>query len=122
MSTRRELLQGLGASALGMTPGAPAGHAAYLARTSERQTPAAPFDLASVRLLPGPFKTAQQFDAHYLLTLVPDRLLHNFRVNAGLEPKAPIYGGWESQEPWVDIRIAPVDCTLACARAERPLD
>src|SRR4029078_1148209 len=34
----------------------------------------------------------------------PDRLLHNFRVNAGLEPKAPVYGGWESEEPWVNIR------------------
>ena len=21
-------------------------------------------------------------------------MLHNFRVNAGLEPKAPVYGGW----------------------------
>ena len=31
-------------------------------------------------------------------------MLHNFRVNAGLEPKAPVYGGWESEEPWVDIR------------------
>jgi DUF1680 family protein len=43
-------------------------------------------------------------DAKYLLTLEPDRLLHNFRLNAGLAPKAPVYGGWESQEPWVDIR------------------
>jgi hypothetical protein len=31
-------------------------------------------------------------------------MLHNFRVNAGLPPKAPVYGGWESQEPWVEIR------------------
>jgi DUF1680 family protein len=55
-------------------------------------------------LLDGSFKTAQQLDAKYLLSLEPDRLLHNFRVNAGLPPKAPVYGGWESQEPWVDIR------------------
>ena len=40
----------------------------------------------------------------YLLSLQPDRMLHNFRVNAGLEPKAPVYGGWESEEPWVEIR------------------
>lgn len=64
----------------------------------------APFDLSSVRLLSGPFKTAQRLDARYLLSLEPDRMLHNFRVNAGLKPKAPVYGGWESQEPWVDIR------------------
>ena len=62
------------------------------------------FDLSAVRLLPGPFKTAQQLDARYLLSLEPDRLLHNFYINAGLEPKAPVYGGWESQQPWVDIR------------------
>src|SRR6185312_212909 len=100
MSTRRELLQALGASALGTTFGAPAGYAA----SPNRPTATKPFDLASVRLREGPFKTAQELDAKYLLTLEPDRLLHNFRVNAGLPPKAPIYGGWESQEPWVDIR------------------
>jgi DUF1680 family protein len=80
-----------------MTLGVPAAHAASPA-------PVTPFDLASVRLLPGPFKTAQELDAQYLLTLEPDRLLHNFRVNAGLPPKAPVYGGWESQAPWIDIR------------------
>ena len=57
---------------------------------------AVPFDLADVRLLPGPFLDAQERDGAYLLFLEPDRLLHNFHVNAGLPPKAPIYGGWES--------------------------
>jgi DUF1680 family protein len=57
-----------------------------------------------VRLLAGPFLDAQQRDLAYLLSLEPDRLLHNFRVNAGLPPKAPVYGGWESEEPWVGIR------------------
>ena len=55
-------------------------------------------------LLDGPFREAQVRNAHYLLSLDPDRLLHGFRVNAGLEPKAPAYGGWESVEPWVGIR------------------
>ncbi len=62
------------------------------------------FDLSAVRLLSGPFETAQRLDTKYLLSLEPDRLLHNFRINAGLKPKAAVYGGWESQEPWVDIR------------------
>ena len=31
-------------------------------------------------------------------------MLHNFRVNAGLEPRAPVYGGWESVPMWADIR------------------
>src|SRR5436853_7817371 len=65
---------------------------------------AAAFNLADVRLLEGPFRQAQERDAGYLLQLEPDRLLHNFRVNAGLKPKAPVYGGWESVEPWVAIR------------------
>jgi hypothetical protein len=48
--------------------------------------------------LPGYFKRAQELDAQYLLSLNPDRLLHNFRVNAGLDPKAVPYGGWESEQ------------------------
>ena len=31
-------------------------------------------------------------------------MLANFRINAGLTPKAPVYGGWESVEPWIEIR------------------
>ena len=57
-----------------------------------------------MRLLDGPFLDAQRRDSTYLLSLQPDRMLHNFRANAGLEPKAPVYGGWESEEPWVGIR------------------
>lgn len=55
------------------------------------------FPLNDVRLLPSPFKDAMNEDAKYLLSLEPDRFLHRFRVNAGLKPKAPIYGGWESE-------------------------
>ena len=62
------------------------------------------FDLADVELGESPFSQAQERDARYLLQLEPDRLLHNFRVNAGLKPKAPVYGGWESVEPWIEIR------------------
>jgi len=55
-----------------------------------------PFSLRQVRLMDGPFKDAMDRDVHYLLSLEPDRLLHRFRLYAGLEPKAPIYGGWET--------------------------
>ena len=65
---------------------------------------ASSFPLQDVRLLDGPFLDAQNRDLTYLASLQPDRMLHNFRVNAGLEPKAAVYGGWESEEPWVDIR------------------
>jgi DUF1680 family protein len=55
-----------------------------------------PFDLADVRLLDSPFKQAMDINARYLLSLEPNRFLHYFRVNAGLKPKGPEYGGWES--------------------------
>jgi DUF1680 family protein len=62
------------------------------------------FGLREVRLGDGPFLAAQKLDEKYLLDLEPDRMLHNFRLNAGLAPKAPVYGGWESIEPWIEIR------------------
>jgi uncharacterized protein len=62
------------------------------------------FRLADVRLGTGPFLDAQKIDEAYLLRLEPDRMLANFRTNAGLQPRAPVYGGWESVEPWVWIR------------------
>jgi DUF1680 family protein len=54
------------------------------------------FDLADVTLLDGPFKAAMECDATYLLSLNADRLLSLYRESAGLKPKAPRYGGWES--------------------------
>src|SRR5690348_10756826 len=57
---------------------------------------AEPFPLGEVRLLPGVFEHADEMTAAYLLEVEPDRLLHSFRKNAGLEPKGPLYGGWEN--------------------------
>lgn len=36
-------------------------------------------------------------NAEYLLSLDPDRLLHNTRKYAGLKPKGELYGGWEAR-------------------------
>src|SRR5690349_24703789 len=56
------------------------------------------FDLRDVKLLNGsPFKEAMDRDAAYLLTIEPDRLLHRFHQDAGLQPKGAVYGGWESE-------------------------
>jgi DUF1680 family protein len=63
---------------------------------------AAPFPLSNVRLLPGPFKSAEEIDAKYLLSLDPDRLLHVFRLNAGLPTSAQPLGGWE--DPKCELR------------------
>jgi DUF1680 family protein len=55
------------------------------------------FPLRDVTLLDSPFKNAMQRDVEYLLQLDPDRLLHRFRLFAGLPPKGEIYPGWESE-------------------------
>jgi hypothetical protein len=68
----------------------------------EVQLKALPFDLDEIRLLDGPFKTAEEADAKYLLSLDLDRLLHNFRINAGLPSHAKPLGGWES--PTIELR------------------
>jgi len=60
------------------------------------------FDLKAVRLLDGPFRDAMLRDEKYLLSLDPDRLLHMFRVTAGLPSNAKPYGGWEA--PDVELR------------------
>jgi DUF1680 family protein len=58
---------------------------------------ARPLPLSAVRLTSGPLKHAQDLDAHYLLTLDPDRIMAHLRQRAGLQPKAPGYGGWEGE-------------------------
>src|SRR3546814_19672466 len=57
---------------------------------------ARPLPLDAVRLKPADFATAVEVNRTYLHRLEPDRLLHTFRAYAGMEPKAPIYGGWDS--------------------------
>jgi len=57
---------------------------------------AVPFSLTQVRLLNSPFYDAMLRDQNYLLSLDCDRLLYNFRVNAGLPTQAIPYGGWET--------------------------
>jgi len=59
---------------------------------------AKPFPLGQVDLLDSPFREALRRDVDYLLRLEPDRLLHNVHDLAGLEAKAPRYGGWESMQ------------------------
>lgn len=54
------------------------------------------FGIGDVRLLDGPFKNAMTLNAEWMMELDPDKLLSNFRKNAGLTPKAPPYGSWES--------------------------
>jgi DUF1680 family protein len=63
---------------------------------------ARPFPLTDVRLREGPFLDAMRRDQAYLLQLDLDRLLHTFRINAGLPSSARPLGGWEA--PDVELR------------------
>jgi DUF1680 family protein len=54
-----------------------------------------PFPMTQVRLLPSPFQEAAEWNRGYMNRLPEDRLVHNFRLNAGLESKAESFGGWE---------------------------
>src|SRR5690348_9880571 len=69
---------------------------AAVSGSPELNGPVSPFPLEAVRLRPSPYLTAVESNGRYLLRLEPDRLLHNFRVSAGLPPKGAVYGGWES--------------------------
>jgi DUF1680 family protein len=55
------------------------------------------FPLDRVRLTPSIWLDAVKANQRYLLSLEPDRLLHNFRTSAGLAAKGAVYGGWESR-------------------------
>ena len=61
-----------------------------------------PFPLSAVRLLDGVFRDEQERDRQYLHAVDTDRLLHMFRVTAGLPSSAEPLGGWES--PQIELR------------------
>lgn len=60
---------------------------------------AKPFDMMQVRLLPGSiYHDAQEWNRGYMSRLPADRLLYNFRANAGLPVgSAEPFGGWEQK-------------------------
>jgi len=61
-----------------------------------------PFPLASVRLAPGIFRDQEEINARYLDSLSVDRLLHTFRLTAGITSTATPYKGWE--DPACELR------------------
>jgi DUF1680 family protein len=54
-----------------------------------------PFPMTQVRLLPGPFLEAAEWNRGYMNRLGADRMLHSFRLTAGIESNAEPLGGWE---------------------------
>jgi uncharacterized protein len=61
-----------------------------------------PFPLSAVRLGPGIFREQEEINARYLDSLSVDRLLHSFRLTAGISSSAAPYHGWE--DPGCELR------------------
>jgi uncharacterized protein len=76
---------------------------------------AVPFPLTQVRLGNGPCTIAMEADRQYLRSLPPDRLLHTFRINAGLPSTAQPLGGWEAPDCELRGHYAGGHYLSACA-------
>src|SRR3954467_2166450 len=74
-----------------------------------------PFRMKQVRLGEGPCKAAMEADRRYLHSLPPDRLLHTFRINAGLPSTAQPLGGWEAPDCELRGHYAGGHYLSACA-------
>ena len=74
-----------------------------------------PFRLEQVRLLDGPFKQAAEINRQWLNSLPADRLLHSFRLTAGLASSAEPLGGWEKPDCELRGHFAGGHYLSACA-------
>ena len=74
-----------------------------------------PFPLQQVRLGEGPCQLAMEADHRYLGSLPPDRLLHTFRITAGLPTSAQPLGGWEAPDCELRGHYAGGHYLSACA-------
>jgi len=74
-----------------------------------------PFPLKQVRLRRSPFQDALEADRRYLHLLPSDRLLHTFRLNAGLASSAQPLGGWEKPDCELRGHFAGGHYLSACA-------
>lgn len=69
---------------------------------SEKDIKLETFPLSSVTLNDSWVKDHEELNTAYLRSLDPDRLLHNFRVNARIGSSAQPLDGWEA--PWIGLR------------------
>lgn len=74
-----------------------------------------PFPMEQIRLGDGPCKAAMEADRRYLHSLPPDRLLHTFRITAGLPTSAQPLGGWEAPDCELRGHYAGGHYLSACA-------
>src|SRR4051812_4573155 len=83
-----------------LVPDTPAFEGALEYRRSDIEPKAVPFSMAQVRLLPNSvYYDSQEWNRGYMSRLNAERLLYNFRANAGLPVgSAKPLGGWEQPE------------------------
>lgn len=93
--TAAALVRSHGAAAFGM----PASQSDATGRSAGTWQP---FPLRSVHLGAGLFQEQADINTRYLDSLSADRLLHSFRMTAGISSSATPYGGWE--EPACELR------------------
>lgn len=74
-----------------------------------------PFPMSQVRLRNGPFKEMMERNREYLLALPNGRLLHTFRLTAGLPSTAEPLGGWEAPDCELRGHFAGGHYLSACA-------
>ncbi len=74
----------------------------YQAIKPKVQIKAYSFDLCDVKLLDSRFKDNMERDGKWLLSIDNNRLLHSWRVNAGMSTNARPLGGWEGLD--VELR------------------
>jgi uncharacterized protein len=102
-TSRREfLLSSIGATGVAMLPNAACAFARSQSKASaapiQQKAAVQPFPLNQVVLGKGPFKEATEANLKYLHELPSDRLLHMFRLTAGLSSSAEPLGGWEKPD------------------------
>lgn len=80
----------------------PGQHENKIVVQDKTQILASSFDLRDVKLLESPFLDNQKAEIKWLLAIDNNRLLHTFRLNAGIASTAKAIGGWE--EPSIELR------------------
>lgn len=100
-SSRRKFLK-TSAGAAGLCFIGPSALADIVSASGHPSDRLVPFPLASVRLAPGAFQEQEEINARYLDSLQVDRLLHSFRITAGISSSAIPYKGWE--DPACELR------------------
>lgn len=87
--------------------------------TERQRVVVRPFELSQVRLRPGAALAAMNVNRRHLIAYDPDRLLHTFRVTAGLPSSAEPLGGWEAPNNELRGHFTGQKCSNACWRGPR---